>query len=163
MTFRPKTTESSLVHHANSNWPSRPNYQKQFFDNFHFQFFSIFSFFVRPFAADPPAGFPAAKRPSTTGGSSRGWAAGSTSSPPSWGGRRLSPRTASPSSTPYRTLSTKVKKDHGAGVLLAFFSGGSFAHNMTLDQSCQVWPFRGQKTNVAFFKNWLASKFLIVY
>ena len=24
---------------------------------------------------------------------------------------------------------------------------------------CQVWPFRGQKTNLAYFKNWLTSKF----
>ena len=26
-------------------------------------------------------------------------------------------------------------------------------------QGCQVWPFWGQKTNLAFFKNWLDSKF----
>ena len=26
-------------------------------------------------------------------------------------------------------------------------------------QSCQVWPFQGQKTNLSFFLNWLASKF----
>ena len=30
------------------------------------------------------------------------------------------------------------------------------------EQSCQVWPFRGQKTNLAFFY-WLASTFLIIY
>ena len=39
-------------------------------------------------------------------------------------------------------------------------SGVDRGHNPA--QSCQVWPFRGQKTNLAFFKIWLASKFLII-
>ena len=34
-----------------------------------------------------------------------------------------------------------------------------WATTISWEQGCQVWPFRGQKTNLAIFSNWLASKF----
>ena len=60
---------------------------------------------------------------------------------------------------PARVVLKLVWTRESATQLLGFICH-AFESTVPIVQSCQVWPFRGPKTNVAFFKNWLDSKFL---